>query len=373
MKYVAVLNVDNDIVIHGDTCCTSLRDLYQALANTNTTEIEITKDFANEFFTYSALCDFVEYSASIAPHIRIVVDDTVYDTSAEMVKNITMMRDADELIYVLEHDKSRVMATIDMLCKSYVNAHDESTVANNKIATLMVQMEEMRKRYSYLESDYNALSEAKNAVDAKLSALVSRINFRYDRTVNPDEMFISKKNNYNHILYIKEITRVHYVDTLLYYLSEVLKTMYGVPVRTVVIEPYYAYGRKSLYPNLKAHWDLTYKDVFANDIFMAGYQPKLMNDILQNPNHVNYLLVLDRAGYSYPHIDCSNTSVVYTATDLKDVDDSISKRDIISYSEETMFIPYIEKFDSLSTESKIQKYSSMSVTKELIKYLEEVQ
>ena len=57
---------------------------------------------------------------------------------------------------------------------------------------------------------------------------------------------------------------------------------------------------------------------------------------------------------------------------LKDIPTEVSKSDVISYSEDTMFIPYIEDFDKLSPEDKIQKYSSMSVTKELIKILEEV-
>ena len=185
-------------------------------------------------------------------------------------------------------------------------------------------------------------------------------------------MLIANSNNYNHILYIKELSRVHYTDTLVYYLQEILKTLYGVPVRTVVIEPYYSYGREAMYPDLAPHWKLKYEDVYGGNIFMAGYQPKLMKDILQNANHVNYLIVLDRAGYRYPHIDCPNTTVVYTASDLTDVPPEIDIDKVISYSDRSMYIPYIEDFDKLSPEDKIQKYSSMDVTKELINYLEEV-
>ena len=145
-----------------------------------------------------------------------------------------------------------------------------------------------------------------------------------------------------------------------------------MPVRTVVIEPYYSYGRNSLYPKMKPHWDLTYQDVYSGDIFMSGYQPKVMKDILYNSNHVNYLIVLDRGGYSTPHIVHPNTTVVYTVSDLKDIDSNINKNKVISYDESTLFIPYIENFNKLSPEEKIQKYSSMSVTKELIKHLEEV-
>jgi hypothetical protein len=372
MKYVAVTKVDNDIIIHGDSCCTTLQELYTALVDKNTTEIEIRKDFATENFTYSGLCDFVEYSAAIVPHVRILVDETVYDTVAEAVRDLKGYTRPDEFIYALEHNPTRVLSTIQTLCNYYLQVHDESAIANNKIATQLIQIEELNKELGYIKTDYNKLLETKNDVDAKLHALVSRVNFRYEKTVNADSMFIASSNNYNHILYVKEITRVHYTDTLLYYLQEILKTLYGAPVRTVVIEPYYSYGRAALYPTMKPHWNLSYKDVYAGDIFMAGYQPKLMSDILQDPNHVNYLIVLDRGGYSYPHIDCGNVTVIYTASDIEDVDKTIVRDRVISYSEKTLYIPYIDDFDQLSPEEKIQKYSSMKVTKALIKYLEEV-
>lgn len=372
MKYVAVTRVDNDIILHGDSCCTTLQELYSALSDKNTTEIEIRKDFASEYFTYSALCDFVEYSAAIVPHIRISVEDTVYDNAMQAVRDIQMYKEPAEFIYAMERDPTRLISTVQLLCKSYMQAHDDAAIANNKIATMLVQIEELTKELKYAKSDYQKLLDVKNDADAKLHALVSRVNYRYEKSVDVDEMFVSKHNNYNHILYIKEITRVHYTDTLVYYLQEILKTLYSVPVRLVVIEPYYAYGRSALYPNLVPHWDLTYRDVYSGDILMAGYQPKVMSDILQNPNHVNYLIVLDRAGYRSQHIDCGNVTTVYTASDLKDADSKIMRDKIISYSNDTLFIPYIEGFEKLSPEDRIQKYSSMTVTKTLIKYLEEV-
>lgn len=372
MKYVAVTKVDNDIIIKGDMCCITPQELYVALTDKNTTEIVITKKFADTFFTYSALCDFVEYSAAIAPHVRIVVEDTIHDNAIEVVRQIQDYKNPDELIYAIEQNPSKVISTIQLLCKSYIQARDESAVANNKLATMLVQIEDLKKELEYAKQDYEKLHSVKNEVDAKLHALVSRVNYRYEKTVNPDEMFVAKHNSYNHVLYIKEISRVHYTDTLLYYLQEILKTLYNVPVRTVVIGPYYSYGQEKLYPSFKPHWNLSYRDVYCGNIYMAGYQPKVMKDVLQNSNHVNYLIVLDRGGYQFPHIDCKNTSVVYTASDLKDVPEDIDFSKVISYDQSSLNIPYIENFDALSPEDKIQKYSSMTVTKELIKRLEEV-
>lgn len=372
MRYVALTEIDNDIIIHGDSCCTTLHELYTALTETNTTEIEIRKDFAEAYFTYSALCDFVEYSAALFPNIRIHVEDTIYDTAIKEVKELMSYHTPEEFVYAIEQNPSRVISTIQMLGKEFTKAHDDVAIANNKLATMLVQIEDLTQRLQYANKDYATLAQKHNDTESRLHVLVERVNYRYEKTVNPDELFVAKHNAYNHVLYLKEISRVHFTDTLIYYLKEILKTLYNVPVRFVVIEPYYAYQRISMYPACKPHWKLTYQDVYSNDIFMAGYQPKVMNDILQDPNHVNYLIVLDRGGYGYPHIDCGNVSTVYLASDLKDVPENISKHNIISYNDDTLFIPYIEDFNKLSPEDKIQKYSSMNVTKSLIKYLEEV-
>lgn len=372
MRYVAVLKPDNNVIIHGDLCCTNLKELYAALVDKDTTEIEIKKEFADEYFTYTALCDFVENSAAIAPNVRIVVNDTVYSSTMQAAKDLKFYRNPEDFVYALEFNPTRVITTIHTLCDYYLAAHDESVSASNKLATLSVQLEEANQRLEREKLVNKDALRLKNEMEAKLHALVSRVNFKYEKTVNPDTMFLATENKYNHILYIKEITRVHYTDTLVYYLQEILKTLYGVPARTVVIEPYYSYGRESLYPNLKPHWNLTYTDVYSGDILMAGYQPKLMQDILQDASHVQYLIVLDRGGYMTQHITGGNVSTIYTASDLKDVPDNLRKEDVISYSEDTMNIPYIEDFNDLSPEEKIQKYSSMKVIQRLINILEEV-
>ncbi len=372
MKYIALSQVDNNIIIHGDECVTDLGGLYRALIQRDTTEIEIRKEFADKFFTYSALCDFVEYSSAVAPNVMVSVQETVYDNMMAAVRELKYYTDEDSLIYALETKPVFILQTIQSLIREYLDAHDEQNVANNKIATLLVQIDTLQRELSKAK-DYQAkLQDINHDLDAKLTSLVNRTNYRYEKTVKIDELFVAKHNSYNHILYIKEITRVHYTDTLIYYLQEIMRTLYGCPVRSIVIEPFYSYDRISLYPGYKPHWALTYQDVYSGDIFMAGYQPKLMNDLLQNANRVNFLIVLDRGGCIAPHIVGSNVSVIYTASDIKDAYADIPLDQIISYSEDTLNIPYIEDFDELSPEDKIMKYSSMPVIKKLVNILEEV-
>lgn len=371
MRYVAVTEINNEIILQGDCCCTELKELYIALTDTEATEIVISKEFANKFFTYTSLCDFVEHSAAIVPHIRIVVEGEVYDKTLHSVQELMLYRDTDEFIYAMEHNPDKFLSTIKSLCKSYMEAHNEVAVANNKLATVIVKAEDLQQQLHYADVDYESLLNEKNLVDAKLHSLVNRVNYKYEKTLVPDELFQLEHNSFTRILYLKETSRVHYTDTLLYYLQEILKTLYSMPVRTVVIEPFYSYGRIKQYPGFKPHWDLTYRDVYSGNIYMAGFQGKVMNAILQNPNHVNYLIVLDRGGYAFNHIIGGNVVNVDIASDIKDLPEDVNPKKALTYSDKTLFIPYIDGFEHLSPEDKILKYSSMGITKELIKMLEE--
>lgn len=371
MKYVALKAVDNDILINGDSCCTNLQELYTALVDSTTTEIEIRKEFANDFFTYQSLCDFMDNTRVMFPNVNVHVEDTLYDTAMDAVNEVLSYKGPDEFVYAIEKDPTRVISTIQFLGKYFKEAREDAAVANNKLSTMLVQIEDLQKQLNYAGADYNKLLTRNNDLEAKLHALVSRVNYRYEKTVAPDEMFVANHNSYNHILYLKEVTRVHYTDTLVYYLSEILKTLYSVPVRVVAIEPYYAYASADLYKSFKPHWNLSYQDVYAGNILMAGYQPKIMTDILKNPNHVNYLIVIDRGGYMMPHINCDNVTTIYMASDVKDLPDGVNMDHCITYSSKTLDIPFIPDFDTLSLEDRIKKYSSMDVTKKLIDYLEE--
>ena len=54
MKYVALDKVDNDILIRGDLCITNLKELYTALIDKDTEEVELRKSFTDKFFTYTS-------------------------------------------------------------------------------------------------------------------------------------------------------------------------------------------------------------------------------------------------------------------------------------------------------------------------------
>jgi len=369
MKYIALLEPDNDLIIKGITCITSLQELYTSVWLNECTELEITKPFAKKYFTYQGLIAFVRSTAALFPNMTLHIDDTLYKDMDDTVRNLMRYETPQEMSYALTKSPERTMQVIHELCKYYFETQVDSTVASNKLATFLMQITSLQQTIHEKDKTLYEMTNKYNETYAALHALGSRLNFQYEKTIDVEALFHLRDNQFIKILYLKEITRVHYTDTMLYYLGEIIKTLYGEPIRTVIIGPYYSYKNSAMYPAFKEHWNLTYKDVYDADIYMAGFQPKVMTDILQNANHIHFLVVLDRSGCNAPFIDGSNVETVYTVSDLKDAE-GIDPSHLISYSPDTLNIPYIENFEGNTTEEKIKKYSTMPVIRTLIDMLE---
>lgn len=371
MIYEALLTYDNSVVIKGNRCITTPQELYQALVYRDTSEIRMHKDFAEAFFTPSGLNDFVQNAQTVNPYCTIKVDADVRDFRLKAVKALDSYTSIEEIVFQFQAHPREMMEVVKMLCTNYMETYSETLVANNKVSALQLQNSELIKKLEDATADHQRLVKDKSMVEAQLQMLVGRINYSYEKDIDTTQFIqLEGKSRFTKVLYIKERTRVRYIDTLLYYLKEILKTLYGVPAREVVIGPYYAYGGLKLYPGMQPSFDLSYSQLYQSDIYMPGFQPSVMADILKNPSNVEYLIVLDRCGFDVPHIIGPGVEYIFTMSDLKDNFDRVDPRRIISYSHDTLYIPYIEGFDNLSVEDRMVRYSSTKIIKHLIELLE---
>lgn len=371
MTYEALLSNDNDVIIKGHRCITTPTELYQALVEKDTSEIILHREFADKYFTPSGLADLMNQAKTINQHCRMVIDADVRDFETDMVRQLYHYPAVDDLMYMLESRPADMMGVIKKLCKNYMDTYSETLVANNKVSALQLQNTELQRRIEDMRSDYDALVRDKSLVETKLGQLVGRINYSYNKDVDPSQFIqIEGKSRYTKILYIKERVRVRYVDTLIYYLKEILRRLYEVPVREVVIGPYYAYEGAQMYPHLAPSFDLSYTKLYQSDIYMPGFQPRVMEDVLKNPSNVEYLIILDRCGMGVPHVLGDSVEYVYTMSDPVDNYDNLPASRVISYFHETLHIPHVEGFDEMSSEDKMRKYSDMQITKFLMSLLE---
>ena len=338
--------------------------------NTHANTIIFRNDFITKYYTPSGFEEFMRGVRRVNPNLILRTEEDFQSTQFdEMTQKINNTRNVSELLTLLSYYPNEVFDTIKKIT---------GTISDNKNQFLgfSAQISELQNRNLSLTEEADELKRrlelqqlTDESIKSRLNTLISRINYQYGINYNADKTFVVDRNSYDKIIYIKEISRVQYVDTFIYFLREILKIIYGMPTRTVVIESYYADSKIDMYKDLKPHYELTHEDVLSGNILMLGMQPKIMTDVLKNASNISFLIILDRAGYSEPHVTGDNVEYLFTASDLADVPDSIDKSRVISYDESTLSIPYIDRFNELDMSNKMALYSSFPITKSIVDLL----
>lgn len=338
--------------------------------NTHANTIIFRKDFISKYYTPSGFEEFMLSARKVNPNLIIKMEEDLDMINFDkMTQKINNTKTLEELITLVSYYPNEVYDTIKTITGT-IETHKEKFLEysaqiselQNRNLSLIEEKEELARRLELQQLTDESLKSRHNI-------LVSRINYQYGVNYNADKTFVVDENSFDKIIYIKEVTRVQYVDTFIYYLREILKIIYGMPTRTVVIESYYADSKPPLYPDLKPHYELNHEDILSGNILMLGMQPKIMTDVLKNASNISFLIVLDRAGYSEPHIIGDNVEYFFTVSDLNDLPDTIDKTRVISYDEGTLSIPFIDRFDELDSSNKMALYSSFPITKSIIDLL----
>lgn len=372
MDYVCLLTNAHVEVVQGKGIIKNLEELYIIITDLETRTIEIRSDFFEKFFTETGFHKFKEDALKVNKYITFVYDEKYVNTYNEMAKDIEKLKDFDELMHFILNRKDKALPVVRHLAEYYNKSFQEILSADSKLSTVHLELIEAVNSKQSSEAKYEKLLTTYQSVVERLDTLVSRINYQYEKDIDVNKMNVIELSgtSYRKILYIKEITRVHYVDTFIKSLQEILKTVKELPARLVVIEAPHAYHKSKLYPGCKPHTELTYNDVFGSDIFMAGFQQKIIETVLNNPSKIDFLIVLDRGSNPVPHLTGSGVETLYTVSDIKDIDFTVDNTRLISYRTDTLRVPYIEDFDELSPQEVISDYSSMDIVKAVIKLLE---
>lgn len=370
MKYIACKEFDSKVVLEGYSCITTMEELYIKGIDTHTTEIKIRPDFASEYFTRSGLTDFIENMKKINKNMTIASPSSEEGYILSQVKELRSMKSSAEIIYALEKNPKEFKKILNSLCDKYIQTQDETLEANNRVSSQHLKIVTLQKQLQNKTDIIEDITRHLHSVEDRLHILVSRINNQYGHNINMETMLDANGNRYDKVLYIKEITRVHYTDTFIYYLQEILRTLYSVPCRLCVMESYYARDNKVLYPDTVPSWNMTADDVFRSDIYMAGYQSTVMEQILNNSANTRYLIILDRVGGYDIHVHGNNVEPLFCVSDINDLGNFNQLDRIISYNKETQNILHIEDFDKKTSEEKMQLYSSMPIMKAVIDLME---
>ena len=372
MIYLASLQATATDRLSGYTLIKTREELDRVIANnTQSNRVIIRGDFSAEYFTPSGLGIFIENVRTINRNVIIELDEgSDVQTIETFARKLQKVSSVDDLLFYLTHYPNEFYDTVMTLTTKENRRQSELLQASNNMSKMQTVIDQMKEQIGELKYSLQIEQANKYEAQSKLNALVKRVNHQYGAYVDTEHMFRIDENHYDKILYIKEITRVQYVDSLVYYLKEIFKVLYSMPTRACVIESYYSEGKKDLYPGYVPHYELTERDVISSDILMLGMQPSLMRDILRNTAGISLLVVLDRSGYATPCIKGSNVEYIYTASDINDIPEDIPNNRVISYTQDTLFIPYVKGFMKADRSDRMKKYSSMDIVKSLVRLVE---
>ena len=372
MIYLASLTEEIEDKLEGYYFIHTKEELDKFVINNKVSNrVVIKADFARKFFTPSGLVKYVEDAKRV--NVNLVIDiDTRVDTltSTRFIRKLLKARNTDEFMYLMVKYPKEFIDTVHQGCGDMSALNNEVLASANSVSRLQSIIDTLNKELENKKYELELECMNKLRVQSKLDSLVKRINYQYDIKVDQKRLFHVDGNRFDKVLYFKEITRVQYTDTFIYYLKEICRVLYNMPTRVVCIEGYYADGKIPLYPDLVPHHKLREQDVISGDILMLGMQPKIMTDVLKNPSNISILIILDRGGYTSPHISGDNVEYFYLASDVKDVSGNVPPARIISYGKETLYIPYIEHFEDLDKSERMAKYSSLDIMKKIISLIE---
>jgi len=285
---------------------------------------------------------------------------------------INSSRPDDFFAYVMANP-SLSMNFLRELLENYNQNTMEMLSLRNKIETLMLENSGLADMNDKKDKAFKNIETAYNELFAKHGSLVQKINYQYNIPYDGEGETGFKQSviNFDKILYIKEVTRVKYTDTLLYYVQNIMNTVNRKHTRYVVIEPFGANTAIKLYPRHTPTSRLTHYALRHEDILMVGYQTDIMMSILQNTARHGFLIVLDRSRSDYLYVQGDKVRPIYTFSDLGDRDMlNIPLSNTLSYNHMTKHIPFIDGFQNLTAQEKLIAYSELPVLKELLAALE---
>ena len=325
------------------------------------------QDFVTKYFTPTGFDEYCKGIKSINPNLVIRVDNPESIATVDyMTRKIINCKNMREILMLASAHEKEFVDTILTMATSSKRERDAMLYYSTQISQLQNQATSLLAEIDDLKSELNNEQQTKLEYQSKYNNLVSRINYQYGLNYNSDKVFEVQGHLFDKVLYFKELSRVQYTDSFIYYLQQILKIVYGMPTRVVVIESYYADGKVEQYPKLKPHYALTQEDIISGDILMLGLQPNVMQDVLRNASNVSFLIVLDRAGYSQPHITGENVEYFYLASDIKDKPTYVDNMRCISYDSSTLNIPHVDNFNVLDDSAKMTLYSSYPIIKSIV-------
>lgn len=347
----------------------NLDDVFNVVTNTKESNTLIMgSDAVDEFFTPESFTSFLKNVRRINPILivkskesEIVPEDFIYE------KMSYANNPRDMLTILAAHPRESYTALKRLSGRVQQAKADSLNIAS--------RVSEMQHKVSVLEADKTVLEDKVGELQSSLdyysnmfSIVKSRLQHKFLSKVEDDSLNFCTTNDYDRVLYFKEISHLPYTFTLLEMLQQITLMLYQTPCRICVIEGYGATLKRFQYPNLVSHRVLTVDDIIKADILMEGYQPTVMDGFMHNASGSSVAIVLDREGSDFLHIQGANVQTYFIVGNWQDVATfNLPKDSVISVPKVgCMCIPAIEGFEDMTASERITAYSNLRIVSQIL-------
>lgn len=327
------------------------------------------KDAVNYYFTPESYLEYVRNAKKINPIITIKSEVDYSSNEDFIVRKIALSQKPSDIFDIIGAHPKEAFTTLKGLSEKIQAATNESLIISNRISEMHFELQNQQRTNKELKSQLSEAHKTKDYYHRMFEMLRHRIQHKFLKPMHEDSLNFCTYNEYDKVIYIKEISHVQRVYSLLEALQEIIFMLYQTPCRLCVIEPYGASLRRYQYPNLKLDTELTTKDIISSDILMIGYHPHVMEGIMHNASGSSFIIIYDRDGSNIEHIQGSNVSTFYVSSSEEEIDAfSLPRRRVISYEGTgAMYIENVQNYNSMTMSEKLSAYSGMGIVSDIIR------
>lgn len=326
------------------------------------------EDAVNEYFTPESYLSFIKNAKRINPIISIVSSSNIKSTEDFIITKISMASKPRDIFDIIGGHPREAYITLKGLAEKVQRSVTESLVISNRISEMQHKIVGLEEEKEHLELQLHEAQQAKNYFQRMFEMLRNRMQHKFLKRIEEDSLNFCLSNNYDRVIYIKEISHLPRTYSLIEALQQIILMLYQTPCRICVIEPYGASLRNYQYPKLKPDTELTTKDIISSDILMVGYHPRVMEGIMHNAVGSSFCIVYDRDGSNIEHVQGSNVTTYYTTSNAEEIDMfGLPRRRTISIpSAGGLYIDDISDYEKKTSSERLTAYSGMKVVQEIL-------
>ena len=347
----------------------SLDEVFNVLLDTAESHVLIMgEDAVQYYFTPESYLEFIKNVRNINPIITIRSDVNYASAEDMIIKKLSLAQKPQDIFDIVGGHPKEAFTTLKSLSSKIQSSINESLIVSNRISEMHHQIQNLKGEKENLQMQLTEAQKSKNYYHRMFEMLRNRIQHKFLKPLHEDTLNFCTSNDYDKVVYIKEISHVPKMFSMIEALQKIVPMVHETPCRLCVIEPYGASLRSYQYPNLKLDTELTTKDILSSDILMLGYHPRIMDGIMHNATRSSFIIVYDRDGSDIEHIHGSNVSTFYVASTEAEIDAfGLPKRRTISNEGVgALYIDNIPDYDKKTDSERLAIYSDMRVITELL-------